>query len=267
MRILVEIAYQGNQFLGFQIQQQGRTVQQQFEKFLKRMHKHHVRIHPSSRTDRGVHAYQQFFHFDTELNIDNKQWQYAMNRALPDDIYVKNVRNVDEYFHCRYDCVGKRYRYKVYQGNHRNPFKSGTETFVYETLDYDKMNKAAQEFIGTHDFTGFCSQKTEVESKVRTLYQSEIVATKEGFDYVVTGSGFLYNMVRVLVAFLIEVGKGKHEPNDVPKLLEDKNRNNVPLTAPPDGLYLEKIYLSPEELIQEYGKDIKIHYKKSLEKH
>ncbi|MDU1477499.1 MAG: tRNA pseudouridine(38-40) synthase TruA, partial [Staphylococcus epidermidis] len=171
MRILVEIAYQGNQFLGFQIQQQGRTVQQQFEKILKRMHKHHVRIHPSSRTDRGVHAYQQFFHFDTELNIDNKQWQYAMNRALPDDIYVKNVRNVDEYFHCRYDCVGKRYRYKVYQGNHRNPFKSGTETFVYETLDYDKMNKAAQEFIGTHDFTGFCSQKTEVESKVRTLYQ------------------------------------------------------------------------------------------------
>ena len=106
MRILVEIAYQGNQFLGFQIQQQGRTVQQQFEKILKRMHKHHVRIHPSSRTDRGVHAYQQFFHFDTELNIDNKQWQYAMNRALPDDIYVKNVRNVDEYFHCRYDCVG-----------------------------------------------------------------------------------------------------------------------------------------------------------------
>lgn len=123
------------------------------------------------------------------------------------------------------------------------------------------MNKAAQEFIGTHDFTGFCSQKTEVESKVRTLYQSEIVATKEGFDYVVTGSGFLYNMVRVLVAFLIEVGKGKREPNDVPKLLEDKNRNNVPLTAPPDGLYLEKIYLSPEELIQEYGKDVKIHYK------
>ena len=88
MRILVEIAYQGNQFLGFQIQQQGRTVQQQFEKILKRMHKHHVRIHPSSRTDRCA-CVSAIFHFDTELNIDNKQWQYAMNRALPDDIYVK----------------------------------------------------------------------------------------------------------------------------------------------------------------------------------
>lgn len=89
MRILVEIAYQGNNFLGFQIQQNGRTVQQQFEKLLQRMHKRHVRIHPSSRTDRGVHAIQQYFHFDTDLNIPVEQWQYAMNRTLPDDIYVK----------------------------------------------------------------------------------------------------------------------------------------------------------------------------------
>ena len=94
MRILVEIEYQGNQFLGFQIQQQGRTVQQQFEKILKRMHKRHIRIHPSSRTDRGVHAYQQYFHFDTELQIENSKWQYAMNSALPDDIYVKSVMSM-----------------------------------------------------------------------------------------------------------------------------------------------------------------------------
>lgn len=84
MRILVNIAYQGHGFLGFQIQQQGRTVQQQFEKILKRMHRRHVRIHPSSRTDRGVHAYEQYFHFDTELNIEPKQWKYAMNSALPE---------------------------------------------------------------------------------------------------------------------------------------------------------------------------------------
>ena len=84
------------------------------------------------------------------------------------------------------------------------------------------MNEAAHHFIGTHDFTGFCSQKTEVESKVRTLYQSEVVQTETGFDYVVTGSGFLYNMVRVLVAFLIEVGKGKRQPDEVPQLLEEK---------------------------------------------
>ncbi|MHD0397093.1 tRNA pseudouridine(38-40) synthase TruA [Staphylococcus simulans] len=265
MRILVNIAYQGSNFLGFQIQQHGRTVQQQFEKILKRMHKRHVRIHPSSRTDRGVHALEQYFHFDTELDIAPQQWQYAMNRALPDDIYVKEVSIVGDDFHCRYDCVGKRYRYMVYQGEHRDVFMSGLKTYYHGDLDLDKMNQAAQQFIGTHDFTGFCSQKTEVESKERTLYQSEIIQTKNGFDYVVTGSGFLYNMVRVLVAFLIEVGKGKRSPDEVPGLLEAKDRNQVPFTAPPEGLYLEKIYLSPESLIQDFGSDIKIHRKKSLQ--
>lgn len=265
MRILVEITYQGSNFLGFQIQQQGRTVQQQFEKILKRMHKHDVRIHPSSRTDRGVHAIQQYFHFDTELNIPNEQWKYAMNRALPDDIYVKHVSTVSDDFHCRYDCVGKRYRYRIYQASHRDPFQSGLKTFISENLDIARMNEAARYFIGTHDFTGFCSQKTEVESKVRTLYQSEIIETSEGLDYVVTGSGFLYNMVRVLVAFLLEVGKGKREPSEVVTLLENKNRKQVPFTAPAEGLYLEKIYLDEAELTQDFGKDIKIHRKKSLQ--
>lgn len=265
MRILVNISYQGSQFLGFQIQQQGRTVQQQFEKILKRMHRRHVRIHPSSRTDRGVHAYEQFFHFDTDLNIEPQQWKYAMNSALPDDIYVKEVQQVDDHFHCRYDCLGKRYRYKVYQATHRNPFESGLKTFIKEDLNYSKMNEAAKHFIGTHDFTGFCSQKTEVESKVRTLYQSEIIQTDEGFDYVVTGSGFLYNMVRVLVAFLIEVGKGKRHASEVSTLLNEKNRDSVPFTAPAEGLYLEKIYLTEKELTTDFGDNIKIHRKKSLQ--
>ena len=114
---------------------------------------------------------------------------------------MNSVKQVDDTFHCRYDCVGKRYRYKVYQAEHRNPFESGLKTFIKDDLDLVKMNEAAKHFIGTHDFTGFCSQKTEVESKERTLYQSEVVKTDEGFDYIVTGSGFLYNMVRVLVAF------------------------------------------------------------------
>lgn len=102
------------------------------------MHRRHVRIHPSSRTDRGVHAYEQFFHFDTDLNIEPKQWKYAMNSALPDDIYVKEVQQVDDHFHCRYDCLGKRYRYKVYQATHRNPFESGLKTFIKEDLNYSK---------------------------------------------------------------------------------------------------------------------------------
>ncbi|MBO1205852.1 MULTISPECIES: tRNA pseudouridine(38-40) synthase TruA [Staphylococcus] len=265
VRVLVNISYQGSQFLGFQIQDNGRTVQQQFEKILKRMHKRHVRIHPTSRTDRGVHAFEQYFHFDSELNISADQWQYAMNRALPDDVYVNSVAFVDESFHCRYDCVGKTYRYKIYQSAHKDPFECGLKSYVYDNLDFDKMIQAAQLFIGTHDFTGFCSQKTEVESKVRTLYESRIEKTTYGFDYVVTGSGFLYNMVRVLVAFLIGVGKGKYNPESVPQLLEEKNRNKVPFTAPAEGLYLEHIYLSPQSLMNDFGENIKIHRKKSTQ--
>ena len=106
MRVLVNISYLGTHFMGFQIQQHERTIQQQFERILKRMHKRPIRIHPTSRTDRGVHAYEQFFHFDTELNITPEKWRYAMNSALPNDILVKEVSFVDEAFHCRYDCVG-----------------------------------------------------------------------------------------------------------------------------------------------------------------
>lgn len=252
MRVLVNISYQGSQFLGFQIQQNGRTVQQLFEKILKRIHKRHIRIHATSRTDRGVHALEQYFHFDTELQIPTHQWKYAMNRALPDDVLVNDVRIVNDHFHCRYDCVGKSYRYKIYQSETKDPFQSGLKTHIPADLDIEKMNKAAQYFIGTHDFTGFCSQKTETESRIRTLFGSKIIKTTDGFDYVVTGSGFLYNMVRVLVAFLIEVGKGKREPEEIPHLLEAKDRNKIPFTAPPEGLYLERIYLTLDELIETY---------------
>lgn len=263
-RVLVKISYHGGQFLGFQIQNQGRTVQGYFEKILKRMHKHDVRIHPSSRTDRGVHALEQYFHFDTELNISLSQWQYAMNRALPQDIYVHEVTFIDEDFHCRYDCVGKSYRYAIYQAPHRNPFQAQLKTYLADELDIEKMNQAAAQFLGTHDFTSFCSQKTEVESKERTIYESRVIRTEEGLDFIISGSGFLYNMVRVIMAFLIEVGKGKRSASDVAQLLEAKDRNLVPHTAPAEGLYLEKIYLSADELVKKFGENITIHQKKSL---
>lgn len=265
MRVLVKISYMGKAYLGFQIQKQGATIQQQFEKILKRMHRRHVRIHPTSRTDRGVHAHEQYFHFDTDLNIKPEKWQYAFNSALPNDIYVHEVSIVNEEFHCRYDCVAKSYRYSIYQGAHRDPFQSGLKTYVSDDLDLKSMERAAQAFVGTHDFTGFCSQKTEVESKERTIYRSEIVRTPQGFDYIVTGSGFLYNMVRVLVAFLLQVGKGKRRAEEVPALLQARDRSEVPFTAPAEGLYLEKVYLDAQTLIDEFGTDIKIHRKKSLQ--
>lgn len=265
LRMLVKISYHGGQFMGFQIQHHERTVQYEFERILKRMHQTFVRIHPSSRTDKGVHAIEQYFHFDTPLNIKPDKWEYAFNSALPKDIHVQSVEQIDEDFHCRYDCVGKKYRYKVYIDPERHVFEHDTKVQQKKPVYIDLMNQAAQHFIGTHDFTSFCSQKTEVLNKERTIYQSEVVETDDGFEFIVTGSGFLYNMVRVMVAYLILVGEGKRSGDDIHQLLEEKDRNKVPHTAPAHGLYLEKIYLDKAELIEEFGNDIKIYNKKSSE--
>ena len=136
------------------------------------MHRRHVRIHPSSRTHRGVHAYEQYFHFDTELNIEPKQWKYAMNSALPEDIYVNSVKQVDDTFHCRYDCVGKRYRYKVYQAEHRNPFESGLKTFIKDDLDLDKMNEAAKHFIELMILLDFVHKRLKL--KVKNVHYTKV---------------------------------------------------------------------------------------------
>lgn len=250
--------------MGFQIQHDARTVQYEFEKILKRMHQHFVRIHPSSRTDRGVHANEQYFHFDTELNITQEKWKHAFNSALPKDILVEHVEQIKDDFHCRYDCVGKKYRYKVYIDETRHIFEHDTKVQQKKPLNIHAMQEAANYFIGTHDFTSFCSQKTEVENKERTIYQSEIIKTADGFEFIVTGSGFLYNMVRVMVAYLLLVGEGKRKGTDIHMLLKERDRNKVPHTAPAHGLYLEKIYLSKDELIDEFGQNIQIHNKKSL---
>lgn len=127
------------------------------------------------------------------------------------------------------------------------------------------MQRAAQYFVGTHNFTTFCSQKTEVESKERTIYESRIEQTADGIDFVITGSGFLYNMVRVIMAYLLEVGKGKRSADDVSNLLAQQDRNLVPHTAPAEGLYLEKIYLASEQLTADFGDHIQIHSKKSTQ--
>lgn len=263
--MLVKISYHGGQFMGFQIQHHERTVQYELERILKRMHQSFVRIHPSSRTDRGVHAIEQYFHFDTHLNIANEKWMYAFNSALPDDIYVQSVEQIDDDFHCRYDCVGKKYRYKVYIDEARHVFEHDTKVQQKKSVDINAMNEAAKHFVGTHDFTSFCSQKTEVKNKVRTIYQSNVVETEDGFEFIVTGSGFLYNMVRVMVAYLILVGEGKRSGNEIHTLLEERDRKKVPHTAPAHGLYLEKIYLDREALVKEFGNDIYIHDKKSKE--
>ncbi|GGB07665.1 tRNA pseudouridine(38-40) synthase TruA [Macrococcus hajekii] len=258
MRFLLQITYNGAGFQGFQIQNEGRTVQYELERILKRMHKQFVRIHPSSRTDRGVHALCQYVHFDTHLNLTPEKWQHAFNSALPDDIYVTEVKRISEDFHSRYDCIGKAYRYKIYQGLHRDVMKTGIETYYPHELDLDLMNEAAQHFLGTHDFTSFCSAKTEIENKERTIYSFKVTKTPDGYDFHVIGSGFLYNMVRIMVQHLLDIGQGKKDGSETVAIIAARDRKVAGKTAPAEGLYLEKIYLTAEELEQDVPAGTKI---------
>ncbi|TDL98518.1 tRNA pseudouridine(38-40) synthase TruA [Macrococcus brunensis] len=257
MRILLQLTYNGANFQGFQIQNEGRTVQYELERILKRMHRDFVRIHPSSRTDKGVHALCQYVHFDTHLNLTPSKWQHAFNSSLPDDIYITDVREIPETFHSRYDCIGKAYRYKIYQTPYRDVMKTGLETWYPYDLDLDKMNEAARTFLGTHDFTSFCSAKTEIENKERTIYSFTVTKTPDGYDFRVIGSGFLYNMVRIMVQHLIDIGQGRRE-DDTEALLAARDRKEAGKTAPAEGLYLEKIYLTTEALEKDIPAGTKI---------
>lgn len=249
MRYLVKVSYNGLRFHGFQSQKKERTVQDEIEKVLKKMHKSFIRIHPAGRTDAGVHALEQYFHFDSHIELAEEKWKYAMNSGLPDDILVRAVTQINEDYHVRYHSSGKAYRYKIYQGADRNPFLDGLKVHYPYQLDEYKMKDVMQKFIGTHDFTSFSSAKAAIENKVRHIYRFDLIKTEDGYDFLIIGSGFLYNMVRILVAYVLEVGRGRWDGEKTEEIFQAKDRKRVPKTAPAEGLYLEYVFLTKNTLL------------------
>src|SRR5699024_1263377 len=262
MRYLVKVSYNGSRFHGFQYQKDERTVQDEIEQVLRRMHKEFVRIHPASRTDAGVHAIEQYFHFDSHIGIPGDKWKFALNSGLPKDILVREVTEISDEYHVRYHSKGKAYRYRVYQGEDRNPFQDGLKAFYPYALDEQRMRETMQHFIGTHDFTSFSSAKSEIENKVRHIHRFDLIRTEDGFDFVIIGSGFLYNMVRILVAYVLEVGQGRWDGTKTPEIIGARDRKLVPKTASAEGLYLERVFLD-EKALQE----TLLEMKNNLEKH
>lgn len=237
------IAYDGTDFSGYQIQPNKRTVQRELEAALAKIHKdNEVKVFASGRTDAGVHAKGQVIHFDSPLLISADRWEAALNACLPRDISVFSVEKVSESFHARFSAVGKEYRYFLYLSAKRDPFR---RNYAYQypfPLDLEAMKAAGRYLLGTHDFTSFCSAKTEVEDKIRTI--SEIHFSLEGDLLTIQfiGSGFLYNMVRILVGTLLETGSGSRSPETIPELLLKKDRRLAGKTAPAHGLYLWQVF-------------------------
>src|SRR5699024_6852794 len=248
MRYLVKVSYNGSRFYGFQYQKDARTVQDEIEQVLRRMHKKFIRIHPASRTDAGVHAIEQYFHFDSHIDIPGDKWKFALNSGLPKDILVREVREISEDYHVRYHSKGKAYRYRIYQGTDRDPFQEGLKVFYPYALDERRMRETMQYFTGTHDFTSFSSAKSEIEHKVRHIHRFDLISTEAGDDFVIIGSVFLYTMVTILVAYALEVGQSRWDGARTPERLAARDRKLVPNTAPDAGLYLERVFLDEKIL-------------------
>ncbi len=238
-RIKCTIAYDGTLFNGFQIQAKGRTIQEEIETGLRTLHKGTpIKIYASGRTDTFVHAKGQVFHFDTPLEIPLQRWLRALQTVLPSDIAVVDICEASSGFHSRFDVVNKEYRYFVQRGKKIDVFKRHYRYFYPYELSVEKMVEAAKPLLGTHDFTSFCSAKTDKEDKVRTIFSIEIINKEEEIEFRFVGDGFLRNMVRILVGTLLEVGRGRRNSDDMILVLTSKDRQRAGHTAPGHGLFL-----------------------------
>jgi len=242
MRIKVTVAYNGVNYCGWQVQNNDVSIQEIIEKSLGKITKTpRVEIFASGRTDAGVHALGQVFHFDTDINMNENNWEQAMNSLLPEDIRIQKIEFVADDFHARYSVKGKRYRYLVNQGK-ADPFHYQTVYQYGRALDIEQMKEVAEVFIGEHDFSTFSATKKEiVPNQVKEIHEI-IFHEKEGILSIeFVGTGFLRYMVRMLVGTVLQVGEGKLTKEEVKIMLEAKDREVRTVTAPACGLYLVEV--------------------------
>lgn len=238
------IAYNGAAYHGFQRQSNALTIQQVIEDRLRKLLKAPTAINGCSRTDTGVHAKQFFFSFRTGSSIPCDGFVKGMNALLPDDIAVLSCEDADEDFHARFSAKGKEYIYRVKNTPQRDVFTDRLALWYHGALDERAMNKAAKLFIGEHDFAAFCKAeaKEHLRSTVREIYDFSVRRENDEVIFTVSGSGFLHNMVRIMVGTLIYVSEGKRTESDILHSLETGVRETAGKTIDPRGLYLNRVF-------------------------
>jgi len=240
IKLLIE--YDGTRYSGWQKQPNAMTIQENIEKAIKKITSEECTLIGSGRTDRGVHARGQVANFHTNSKIPSDRFKDALNSVLEDDISIRASEEVDDSFHSRYDAKGKEYRYLIYNNRIRSPIHRNYSYHVPYKLDIELMNKASKAFIGEHDFLGFMSSGSNVKSTVRTIYNISLKKNDDLIEIKVAGNGFLYNMVRIVAGTLVEIGNSRIDLNEVDDIITSKDRNKAGHTAPPHGLYLEKVF-------------------------
>lgn len=235
-------AYDGTSFAGWQSQAGGRAIQDVIEARVAQIFKKPLRIHGSGRTDAGVHAHGQVFHFDAEWPHPTEKLLAAFRVGLPSSIQIKSITPVARDFHARFDATGKRYDYHVHLGD-ADPFTRPYSWVVFKPLDVAAMQATAASLCGRHDFRAFTALNgPEREDTVRDLRRLVVARHGRRLRITAEADGFLYKMVRSLVGVLVAVGEGKLTPGDVRTLLRSRSRIPAVQTAPPQGLFLTKVF-------------------------
>lgn len=240
--LLLTLRYDGTSFHGWQIQPNGVTIQQELCNAFKNLSGNDENIIGCSRTDAGVHANMFCCNVRTECNVPAEKVPDALNFYLPPEISVYACEEVDFDFHARYDCKGKEYVYLIYNGKYRNPFYENKAMFYPYEIASEMLDSEAKAFIGTHDFSAFCSSGTEIEDKTREIFDCSVTRNDDLIEVKVSGNGFLYNMVRIIVGTLLDIQRGKIPKGSIPSIIESRNRDNAGVTAAAHGLYLNKVF-------------------------
>jgi tRNA pseudouridine38-40 synthase len=230
------VAYDGTNYRGWQLQPNGITIEQKLNEALTSLLNEDIRVIGASRTDTGVHSLGNVCIFDTDTRMPAEKISYALNQRLPEDIVVQDSCEVAPDFHPRYAQSRKTYEYRILNRRFRMPTRRLDTYFYHHALDVARMQEAAACLEGEHDFRSFCAVHAQVKTTVRTIYRCTVTRADDIITIRVTGSGFLYNMVRIIAGTLIKVGCGELEPADMQRILDARNRSAAGPTAPAHGL-------------------------------
>jgi tRNA pseudouridine38-40 synthase len=242
-RYFLEVSYKGTRYSGFQSQKNANTIQAEVEKAFEILQKNKVIMTGSSRTDAGVHALQNYFHFDYD-DVIHPHFVYKMNAILPDDITIKGIQVVNDEAHCRFDAISREYKYFIYR--YKNPFQRETAFYFPYKLDIKKLNQAAQIIKSYSDFTSFSKRKTQVKTFICEIMQSEWELENECMVYNVKANRFLRGMARALVATMLMVAREKISISDFENIIIEKDPSRSNFSAPSHGLFLVKVDYSQD---------------------
>lgn len=239
---MLYLKYDGTNYHGWQVQPNGITVQEKMCDAAENIFGERLSITGCSRTDSGVHANMFCCHIDVPNDMPAKNIVAAFNANLPRDIAVFDCQEAEQDFHARYSAKGKNYIYKILNSAVRDPFYEGYALRVAKPLDTDVLTKAMQPILGKHDFSAFCAAGCSVEDHVRTITDFSLQRKGDIVEISVSADGFLYNMVRIIAGTVIDIAHGKIDADSLAEIIESKDRSRAGQTAPPYGLYLNKVF-------------------------